>query len=144
VNEEYARYGLLVILIPIGLTALLLMLEHRLWARCFAICIVSAWACLSAADNLRLTARYASSSTPLDLRVLSDALVARGIHVAIAPYWTAYAVTFMTDERVKVASSDYVRIDEYQRLAAAEPALVRISDQPCRGGEQVARWYLCR
>ena len=76
--------------------------------------------------------------------MLSETLVARGMRVASAPYWTAYAVTFMSGERVKVASTDFVRIDEYQREASAGPDAIDIREQPCDGGEQIARWYLCR
>jgi hypothetical protein len=47
-------------------------------------------------------------------------------------------------ERVKVASTDVVRIAEYQRLASAAGAdLVRVLEEPCAGGMQVGTWYLC-
>jgi hypothetical protein len=104
---------------------------------------VIAWAAISAADTIRLYLRHAGGR-PSELRVLSDALVARGVRAAYAPYWTAYTVTFMTGERVRVASTDVVRIEEYQSAALSDPQVVQIRDQPCEGGEQVARFYLCR
>jgi hypothetical protein len=131
------------LLVPIGLTGVLLALETTAWARRIVVAAVMAWTAVSVADTARLYAKHLGGP-PADLRVLADALVARGITTAYAPYWTAYAVTFMTDERVKVASTDFVRIEEYQSLAAAEPGIVEIRDQPCPGGEQVARWYLRR
>jgi hypothetical protein len=50
----------------------------------------------------------------------------------------------MTGERVKIASTDVVRIQEYQTLAAGDPQVVEIREQPCDSAERVARWYLCR
>jgi hypothetical protein len=76
--------------------------------------------------------------------VLADTLVERGARTAYAPYWTAYTVTFMTGERVRVASTDVVRIDEYQSAALSDPRAVQIRERPCPGGEQIARFYLCR
>ena len=75
---------------------------------------------MSLADTARLYLRYAKAD-PDELRVLADALVARNVRTADAPYWTAYAVTFLTGERVKVASTDFVRITEYQAAAAHGP-----------------------
>ncbi len=143
VTDEYSRYGLLVVLVPVGLTGLLLALETDRRVRAAIVVAVAGWAVVSALDYVRLYQRY-NGARPSDLRVLSEALVARGVRVASAPYWTAYAVTFMSGERVKVASTDFVRIDEYQREASASPDAIDIRDQPCDGGEQVARWYLCR
>jgi hypothetical protein len=142
IKDDYARYGLLVLLVPVGLTAALLALEPHAWVRATVVCAVTAWASVAAADHVRLTAKFASAG-PSDLRVLSDALQARGIRVAYAPYWTAYAVSFMSNERVKVAT-DHALIDEYQRLASEQPKLVNIREARCPGGEQVARWYICR
>jgi hypothetical protein len=143
VTEEYSRYGLMVVLAPVGLTAALLALEPAPLARRLTASVVIAWAAISAADTIRLYLRHAGGR-PSELRVLSDALVARGVRAAYAPYWTAYTVTFMTGERVRVASTDVVRIEEYQSAALSDPQVVQIRDQPCEGGEQVARFYLCR
>jgi hypothetical protein len=143
VTEEYSRYGLLVILVPIGLVAVLLSLDSQRRVRAVAIAAVIAWASVSLADTARLYLRYAKAD-PDELRVLADALVARNVRTADAPYWTAYAVTFLTGERVKVASTDFVRITEYQAAAAADPDAIHVREQPCARGERVARWYLCR
>ena len=143
VTEEYSRYGLLVILVPIGLVAVLLSLDSHRRVRAVTIAAVIAWASVSLADTARLYLRYATAD-PDELRVLADALVARNVRTADAPYWTAYAVTFLTGERVKVASTDFVRITEYQAAAAADPDAIQVREQPCARGERVARWYLCR
>jgi hypothetical protein len=143
VSEEYSRYGLLVILMPIGLVGVLLSLDSQRAVRAVAIAAVLAWAAISLTDTTRLYLRY-SSAEPDELRVLADALVARKVRTADAPYWTAYAVTFLSGERVRVASTDFVRITEYQAAAATDPGAIHVREQPCVHGERVARWYLCR
>jgi hypothetical protein len=143
VAQEYSRYGLLALFIPVGLTAALLELEPSAWGRGAVVAAAIAWMAVTGAETAQLY-RIARSSPPSPYRVLADALVAQGVRVAYAPYWTAYVVTFMTGERVKVASTDFVRIEEYQKLAAGDPDVVEIREQPCPGGERVARWYLCR
>jgi hypothetical protein len=55
----------------------------------------------------------------------------------------AYAVTFMTDERVIVASTDVARIDADQSYALSRADSVHISEQPCGSGEKIAKWYVC-
>src|SRR6185295_11400141 len=102
------------------------------------------WAAASAADHVAHLRRYMEGQVPNDLRSLADTLVGLNIKVAKAPYWRAYKITYLTGERVKVASSDVVRIDEYQELAArAGPDLITIQEQPCPGGTKVKYWYLC-
>ena len=67
------------------------------------------------------------------------------IPVAEAGYWGAYAISFIAREQVRVASSDVVRIQEYQkRFFDRSSEAVLISDRACPGGERVARWYLCK
>jgi hypothetical protein len=138
------RYILLALYIPVGLVAGWLALEPRAGVRRAIAVAMIGWAALSAADHVREMRRFGAVTEPDEIRVLADALVSRGITVAEATYWRAYKLTYLTGERVKVSSSDYVRIDEYQQLAQKDPRLVRIQESPCRGGERVSRWYLCR
>jgi hypothetical protein len=78
------------------------------------------------------------------VRELADRLVERHVPVAFAGYWEAYITTFIAQERVRVASSDFVRIQEYQELFFERSGDARLLRQvPCPGGERVARWYLC-
>ena len=59
--------------------------------------------------------------------------------------WLAYLITFLAREQVPVASIDIIRIQAYQdAFSDHRRDAVRISDGPCKGGEQVARWYLCK
>jgi len=143
VAQEYSRYGLLALLIPVGLTAALLVLEPLDWLRRGVMAATLCWAAISGVETARLYG-LAWNSPPSPYRVLADTLVARRVRVAYAPYWTAYVVTIMTGERVKIASTDDVRIQENQTLAAGDPQVVEIREQPCDSAERVARWYLCR
>ncbi len=99
----------------------------------------------SAIDHTTLIEHFARGQEPNETRDLANALEARNIHIAESGYWRAYKLSFLTRERVKVASTDVVRIDEYQRLAReAGSGLVAIDEAPCPGGERVSLWYLCR
>ncbi len=138
------RYILLALYIPIGLVAGWLAIEPRAAFRRGIVAVMIGWAAFSTADHVSEMRRFAAVTEPDEIRVLADALVARGIKVAEATYWRAYKLTYLTGERVKVSSSDYVRIDEYQRLAHQDPHLVRIQESPCPNGDRVSRWYLCR
>jgi len=139
------RYYLLALFVPVGLVAIFLAVEPRSWLRRLAVAGVCFWAFWSGVDHARQIARFANGQVPNQLRVLADALVAKNIRVAEAPYLRAYKLTFMTREQVKVAATDADRIEEYQRLAAAAgDQLIAIRETPCPSGEKIADWYLCR
>jgi hypothetical protein len=138
------RYILLSLYIPIGVLATFLAIEPRPQLRRAMVALVLAWAVSSAADHLRLAQAYWHGDQPNEMRVLADALEARGISVAEAGYWRAYKLAFLTRERVKVASSDVVRIEEYQRLAdEAGDSLIVIQEERCPG-DHIGVWFLCR
>jgi hypothetical protein len=140
-----ARYVLLALLVPTGLVGALFALEHDYRWRAGVLTALAMWASLSLVASARLQILYATDPPRNQMRELADALTARGVTVAQAPYWRAYRIAFLTGERIKVASGDVVRIEEYQRLAAQEgPRLLLIQEGPCPGGETVAIWYLCR
>jgi hypothetical protein len=142
--EGHTRYAVLAAFAPAGFAGVCLALEPRAAVRTAVAAVVVAWASIAALDHGRLFAGYRASPPAAHERELADGLVARGIAVAEASYWRAYEVTFLARERVKVASTEVVRIEEYQRLAASARGLVAISDAPCPGGERVAIYYLCR
>jgi len=138
------RYALLIIYLPVGIVAACLATRPARSVAALAMAPLLLTAVASAADHRVLAARYLGGHEHNDLRVLADELERRQIHVAIANYWRAYRVTFYTQERVKIASSGYVRIDEYQDLArAAGDRLIVIQERPCAGGDVVDGWYLC-
>lgn len=143
-TEGTLRYVLMLLLLPIGLIATLLAVETRRVVRVAVCAAVALWMVGSAVDHVAFAQRYAGGQ-PNDVRVLADALVGKGITVAEAPYWLAYKVTYMSGEKVKVASVDVVRIEEYQKLAAAAgDTIIGITRRECAGGERAGIYYLCR
>lgn len=125
-TEGTLRYVLMLLLLPVGIVATLLAIEPRRAVRATVCALVGVWMIGSAVDHLAYARRYMSGQ-PNDARLLADGLVANGVTVARAPYWIAYKLTFMTREKLKIASTDVVRIEQYQRLAdAAGPSIPEI------------------
>lgn len=142
-EDPVRRYMLLSLFIPVGLTALWLTIEPNRRVRQGVVAFVLAWTMVAAVDNWRQFHRFLSGAVPDPMGEIVAALEARGVSIAEAPYWRAYKLSFLTAERIKVASTDVVRITEYQTLARDAPALVRLQESPCAGGQPVAGWYLC-
>jgi hypothetical protein len=145
VLSGYSRYVIIGLLFPVGLTSALLALEPRVLLRRIVMAVVIGWGLMAVVDHGRVLVSYVRHPPENALRELADRLVAHQVPVATAGYWRAYVVTFLTEERVRVASSDFVRIQEYQDLFAdrLRDAVV-ISEAACPGGERVAGWYLCK
>ena len=78
-------------------------------------------------------------------RAIIRQLQARGIEYATSDYWIAYYITFLTNERIIVASDDFIRIPVYQKIVREHAAeSVRISRKPCDGGREIVEnVYLC-
>ena len=141
----YSRYVLLGVLVPIGLTAALLRLESRRILRQLVTAVVVAWGALMIVEHTSVLMTYVRDPPPNPVRDMADHLVAQHIPVATAGYWGAYAISFIARERVRIASSDVVRIQEYQDLFFDRSSeAILISEKACPGGERVARWYVCR
>lgn len=138
------RYVLLTILMAVGLTASFLRLEPDRRFRRFIVAAAIVWSAASAYDSGRLLQRFVTAAPPDQARELIDTLRAQGVQVAEADYWLAYKLTFLSGETLKVASTDFIRIKEYQQLAArARPHLLRIGDDRCAGGQEIAGWWVC-
>jgi hypothetical protein len=55
----------------------------------------------------------------------------------------SYALTFLTDERIIVRSSDFVHIQEYQRVVDAHAhEMMHIEREPCAGGKKLSESVL--
>ena len=139
----YDRYVLLALLALAGVAALYLKVERRVGLRVAFVGVVLVWGTFNAAGLLRYAADYYTS--PPDPRVgLADYLVSNGIRFATSDYWTAYSLTFLTEEQVIVASSDVVRILHYQSVVAEHSAeAVTIGRSACEGGSLVHGYYVC-
>jgi hypothetical protein len=107
---------------------------------------VSALALIIAAFHFSDHVRYwqaLKSANPVDTNgALAQFLTDHHVQYAIAPYWRAYDITFRTQEKIIVASSQLVRIPAYQARyelhthASVESvgAVARIDDRNCSDG----------
>ena len=139
------RYTLLTIYFPVGLLAAVFSVASHVRVRIVVVVLVAAWGGVSLADNVRLLAGWARWSPSSVHRELANLLEAQGVRYAIAPYWTAYHLDFLTQERVAVASSDKVRIAEYQRIVREHEAesVQILEDTSCLPeGARFRRWCL--
>jgi hypothetical protein len=135
------RYLLLALLIPIGCYAAFMHREHSAGLRAGVTTVFILWAAANGLDNIRLLRASAREAPPNEHRVLADYLENHQIQYARATYWDAYVVDFLTRERVIVASTDIVRIADYQdRVEAHSGSAVNLPRLPCAGGEVVASW----
>jgi hypothetical protein len=138
------RYLLLALLLPVGLVGGLLAIEPAAAVRRAVVAMMIAWAAVAAADSAAYIRRYAAGQEPNEMRALANALVARRIDVIKTDYWHAYNLSFLTREEVVAASSDFVRIAEYQDKAlAAGDRLWEMRSRLCPGGEPIGELFLC-
>ncbi|HEY7288674.1 MAG TPA: hypothetical protein VH583_02470 [Vicinamibacterales bacterium] len=145
VLSGYSRYALLGLLLPVGLIAALLTLEPATLVRRGVTTAIVAWALLTAADHLSFAVGYSRHPEIDAARVVSDKLIADGRWIASAGYWRAYVITFVSRERLHVASDSFIRIQQYQDEFAEHAAeAVLIADTPCPGGERVGVLYVCK
>jgi hypothetical protein len=144
------RYVLLVIYVPIGVAALLLQRGRHSACRWLAITAITIFATCSAVDHVRILTRARLVPPPAPMREIASRLEARGVRVALADYWRAYIITYLSGETIKVASTNFERITEYLAIAGrpldgiSPGGAVMIQLEPCAvGGERVGGWYLC-
>ncbi len=134
------RYELLSILGAVGLGAWFLRVERSRLLRRAWIALAGATVAVAALAQGRLLAEYAAHPPVGAKQQIVRYLEARGIRYAYADYWTAYPLTFLTDERIIVASNDFVRIREYNRVVDAHRSeAITVSRAPCEGGHLIIR-----
>ena len=133
------RYELLSVLGAVGLAGWYLRVERsRAIGSVWALSCAAIFA-ISIAGHGRLLAEYATGRQPIALKQeLIRELEARNIRYAYADYWTAYYVSFMTRERIIVASDEVMKVKSHNRLVDAHRGeAIRISRRPCPGGQQI-------
>jgi hypothetical protein len=108
--------------------------------------LVCIWAAVAGAAHARLLAEYLTHPPPGAKQLIIRYLDAQGARYALADYWLSYSITFLTNERIIAASTDFVRIQEYQRIVDEHRSeAVLISRRPCAGGREVIPGvYFCR
>lgn len=135
------NYVLLALLLPVGILGMYFQSDARVaWRRSVAV-LVSAWALLMTVDNVRVTHEYVVRPPTSLHRLLADYLTTHRIKYAWAGYWDSYRVTFLSRERVIVASTETVRIPSYQtRVEQNQANAARLQRTPCDEGTHVAEW----
>ena len=135
------RYAIFAPLLFVALLATFFLVEpSRTWIAAVAVAI-GVWAGCNVIDNGRLIAEFARTPPPAPHREVADYLMSRGIRYAKARYWDAYVITFLSQERVIVASTETVRISAYQAgFDQHVNEAVSLPRVPCEGGPQVAAW----
>jgi hypothetical protein len=141
------RYGLLALFVPVAVFALLLQAPRPRALRVAGAALCGLLAAASLVDHVTVLQRSRFAPPPARFGPLAERLDARGVRVARGGYWRAYVVTFLTQERVRVASSEIQRIREYQVLADQGEGVVTIQETPCEGQRPfdiVGPWHLCQ
>jgi len=143
--QGHIRYALPTLVGAVGLSAWFLSVERGPRLRIAWIVLVAAWASVSAFSHGKLWVEYAAHAPVGTKRLLVRHLQARGIKYAIADYWIAYYVSFITKEQIIVMANDFPRILEYERLVNAHRnEAVLISRTPCGSVQPVVPGvFLC-
>jgi hypothetical protein len=139
------NYDLLSLLGAVGIAAWYLKAEPSTRLRSIWLTALVTWTAIHGVSHARLWTEYAIRAPIGGKRELIAALDARGARYGIADYALSYPITFLTNERILMASSTRVRVLEYQRTVAAHHAeATRVARRPC-GSEPpvVGHIYLC-
>jgi hypothetical protein len=110
------RYTLLTLFVPVGALAWVYRMERSVPLRALATVAAVLWASAAAWDEGRLLAEYLHRPPANDYRKLADYLEFTGIRYGEGPYWTAYTIDFLTNERVILTSNEVMRISAYEDL----------------------------
>jgi hypothetical protein len=139
------RYDLLSIFGAVGLGAWFLRAERSRRIVIVWLIMVGAWGAIQAGSHARLWAEYLRHPPDGAKRLIIRHLDARGVHYGTADYWIAYYVTFVTNERIILASNDFVRIPYYGQIVAEHAnESLRVSRGACEGGREIVPdVYLC-
>jgi hypothetical protein len=135
------NYVLLVLFLPVALFGAYFQLESKAVYRWTAVVLIAVWAQSTLGDNVRLAREYIVTPPPSEHRTLADYLTSHRIKYGRAGYWDSYRVTFLSRERVILASTETVRIPGYQtRVDRNQSNAVTIVRLPCDQGTHVAAW----
>jgi hypothetical protein len=142
------RYGLLALFVPIAIGAVALQASRPALLRALAAMLLAMLISAAALDHVSVLREAVVAPPPPRLAPLAAHLEARGVTVARAGYWRAYVLSFLTRERLKVASTEVPRIREYQLLADQRAdETVTIREKDCEGRREIEvfeGWHLCR
>lgn len=136
------RYTLLGLLIPVAIAAWHLRIEPRRAARAAAVVVLVAWMAWSGFQATVILRGYMQQPPTSTNLALGEELLRRNFRLGRADYWTAHPVTFLTGERLRLASEP-LRILTYEIALDRAERVVWIQRDPCAGGEEIARVWVC-
>jgi hypothetical protein len=139
------RYALLGVFLPSGLALGVWLTGPSRALRSVLGTAFIALAALNAWPHARLWQEQWTHPSVSSRALLGAAMESRGLRYARSDYWTAYYVTFLTQERVIVGAETLSRVDAYERaLAQHADEVVRIATTPCDSSPPiVAGFYVC-
>jgi hypothetical protein len=142
---DLMRYELLSIIGGVGLTGWFLATRPARSVRTAWIGLAVACAIIPATANFVLLRDYVTHPSRVGARrLVAKHLEAQGVRYGTSDYWLAYSLTFLTNERIILASDDVDRIATYDRIVGEhKPEAVRISRQRCDGGQMAAGVWIC-
>jgi hypothetical protein len=141
------RYTLLALFAGVGLVAMLFQASRSRTVSLIGLAGMFAWASASLWDSGRLIDEYVRREPPNSARQLITYLESQRVQYGRAPYWTAYAVTFLSQERITLASTGKIRVTAYQDAVARAANPVTIAtDPPCTDPRAVRlqQWCIIR
>lgn len=138
------RYELLSVLGGVGLGAWFLCAQPPRTLTTAWIGLACACALITTAASGRLLVEYVTHPHVGARRLVARHLEAQGVRYGTSDYWLAYSLTFLTNERVILASEDFIRIATYNRIVNEHRGeAIRVSRTPCDRGKPVAGVWFC-
>jgi hypothetical protein len=131
VTPNSTTYDLLAIYVPVGALLAGLRLDVRP-ARAGLVAATMLWAWVTLDDYRALTREVAGGAWPNPRGDAAAVLEAQGEHALWGEFRLAYVVSFLSQERVKVASTSFHRIDEYAARAREVPGAPILTHGPCQ------------
>ena len=144
INVDTMRYNLLGVWVPVGALVMAVQTWRQPPVRAGFAAAVVFWCLLNALDVVALIQEY-RHHPPTDRRLqLAQTLEDRGLTIVRSRFGTAYHVSFLAQERVRMTPTSYIRIRAYEEEANRSHAPM-IADEPCPGGEALPNGqFLCR
>jgi hypothetical protein len=143
IRVETLRYNLLGVFIPVGAVVMGMQAWRQPAVRAAFAAAVILWCTVNSLDIVALIREHQAHPLVDYRQVLADDLVAREVTSARMLFRSAYHVTFLARERVRLAATDFSRIRAYTEEVERTQG-PSIEDAACDGGTRLANGqYLC-
>jgi hypothetical protein len=145
-HHHILRYELLSVLGAIGLGAWFLQAAQSRALRATWIGIVCLLTVVTAAPHVRMVTEYVRNPPTSYKQLIGRHLAARGIKYAYSDYWRSYVATFLTNEQIIVAATDFSRVLEYNHIVDQHRSeAIRLSIDFCDDGRTlIPGLFICK